>query len=164
MAFPALSPSPRPAPGLWGVSDRNAQSPASVIYCRALARGPLQPRQNGVPRALRVHEPCGRDARPSHSCRPGDALPLPCGDEPHARDVLLPSGDALLLLWTCNVSPSFNKVFQLAIIPTWEDLMNLTKPISPLHYAFPFSGADANNICSWRCYSVALTASGSESL
>jgi hypothetical protein len=90
-------------------------------------------------------------------------LPLPCGDEPHARDVLLPSGDALLPIWTFDVSPSFNKVFQFAIIPTWEDLMNLTRPISPLRYAFPFSGADANNICSWRRYRVALTASRSES-
>src|ERR1035437_1764965 len=115
MAFPALLISTRPAPWLWGVSGPNIQSLASVIYCRALARGPLQPRQNGIPRALRVHEPCGRDAQPSHGCRPGDALPLPCGDEPHARDVLLPSGDALLPVWTCDVSPCLIPYFHFEL-------------------------------------------------
>ena len=53
--------------------------------------------------------------------------------------------------------------FTLRRIPTWEDLMNLTWPSSPLCCTFPFSGAGANKIRSWRRNRMALTASGFES-
>src|SRR5580700_7554904 len=106
MAFPALSTSPPLwCPGTGAFQTQNIYFLAFVICCRALAREPSQPRRHGGPHARRAHGPCEHDARPSHGCRPGDALPLPCDDEPHARDVLLPSGDVLLPAWTCHVSP-----------------------------------------------------------
>jgi hypothetical protein len=75
---------------------------AATTFYRVLHHGPLLLLQSDAYYELRVTWQCERDAPPFRDVRHRDALPLQCGAEQHAYDVLLPSYGVLQLSLTCG--------------------------------------------------------------